>query len=209
MATFGAGMLAVCGQTNSDEARCSAANVLHHLKLGRRRPRGVLSMPVLISRLAEAFRTCRQMFKKPDQPRSTSTSPRRRRVPIHDAHAGAGHECVSRRRLSCFRAQVARLVGVMDERKVFGNSGARFMKELLAEADSRAKKLSARAGGAVQSNGTAAPGGASTATMALYMSVVRSLNLPIEWQSTATSCTGSQILSRRILVHKPCQTEPL
>ncbi len=53
-------------------------------------------------------------------------------------------------------------MGVMDERKVFGNSGARFMKELLAEADSRAKKLSARSGAAVQSNGAAAaPGGAS------------------------------------------------
>ena len=52
--------------------------------------------------------------------------------------------------------QVARLVGVMDERKVFGNSGARFMKELLAEADSRSKKLSARTGGPVQSNGSAA-----------------------------------------------------
>jgi hypothetical protein len=52
--------------------------------------------------------------------------------------------------------QVARLVGVMDERKVFGNSGARFMKELLAEADSRSKKLSARTGAPVQSNGSAA-----------------------------------------------------
>ena len=74
---------------------------------------------------------------------------------------GAGSDSMSRRRLPCpARAQVARLVAVMDERKVFGSSGARFMKELLAEADSRSKKLSARSGGAVQSNGAAAPAGA-------------------------------------------------
>ena len=73
------------------------------------------------------------------------------------------------------RAQVARLVAIMDERKVFGNSGARFMKELLAEADSRSKKLSARSGGAVQSNGAAAPAGDAQGITAATRTCARDL----------------------------------
>ena len=49
--------------------------------------------------------------------------------------------------------QVARLVAVMEERKVFGTSGSKTLKELLAEAETPSKKLSARSGAAPVSNG--------------------------------------------------------
>lgn len=41
----------------------------------------------------------------------------------------------------------------MEERKVFGASGSKTLKELLAEAEAPAKKLSARSGAAPPSNG--------------------------------------------------------
>ena len=49
--------------------------------------------------------------------------------------------------------QVTRLVAVMEERKVFGTSGSKTLKELLAEAETPSKKLSARTGAPPATNG--------------------------------------------------------
>jgi len=55
-------------------------------------------------------------------------------------------------------SKVVRLVAVMEERKVFGTSGSKTLKELLAAAAVPAKKLSARTGASHAINGTHNPG---------------------------------------------------
>ena len=49
--------------------------------------------------------------------------------------------------------QVVRLVVVMEERKVFGTSGSKTLKELLVDAETPSKKLSARSGAPLSTNG--------------------------------------------------------